>query len=513
MVCPLRAALHAHPPHALLAYFHPVKPFQARVVHPEYIWGGSGPCFPEAGERVTTGTRHRGFTRRRPASDRTFRPDAHPLHNTYHETGLSAMKKLLLSVTVALIGLTVWGHDASPAQYRQSLDLTLGEYGVSFGNSERTTGVRFNYRDDGRVQRVRGLNATLWIPYELEAMESTVYGVSLGLPATGGGGLHGLSAGPAGVGVRGSITGIQLGGFGVVGGRNLSGVSASGLATVAGDRLSGIGVSSGVVIAGEAVSGLAAGGLTVIGGDRLTGLALSSGAVISGGSISGISVAGLANIAGENRSGIGAGGLTAIAVDDWSGAGVGGLVTIAGGHMRGLGAGGLTVIGGDGLSGVALSAGGNVSGRNITGVTMAGLGNVARRELNIISVAGVGSAAGRQMNGLHVAGGALVAPQMNGAAVATTVVSTDTASGMFIAPAYFRVGGFEETGGEMFARHGTMKGVSISAVNDIRGLQHGVTIGLVNVARELRGVQLGLINYAGNNPAWARVLPVLNANL
>jgi hypothetical protein len=60
---------------------------------------------------------------------------------------------------------------------------------------------------------------------------------------------------------------------------------------------------------------------------------------------------------------------------------------------------------------------------------------------------------------------------------------------------------------------GPLRGVSVSAYNDIRGPQRGLTVGLYNYARELRGVQLGIINVARNNPAWARVLPGVNLNL
>jgi hypothetical protein len=53
----------------------------------------------------------------------------------------------------------------------------------------------------------------------------------------------------------------------------------------------------------------------------------------------------------------------------------------------------------------------------------------------------------------------------------------------------------------------------VSAVTDVRGIQHGVTIALYNYARVLRGVQLGLLNWAQNNPAPFRLLPLLNLHL
>jgi hypothetical protein len=55
-----------------------------------------------------------------------------------------------------------------------------------------------------------------------------------------------------------------------------------------------------------------------------------------------------------------------------------------------------------------------------------------------------------------------------------------------------------------------LEGASIGVYNRVVGSQVGLAIGLVNYAKELHGLQLGLINIAGNNRGLARVLPVLN---
>jgi len=52
----------------------------------------------------------------------------------------------------------------------------------------------------------------------------------------------------------------------------------------------------------------------------------------------------------------------------------------------------------------------------------------------------------------------------------------------------------------------------VSAFNQIRGLQAGITIGLLNVARRLKGIQIGVLNIARNNPPPFRVLPIINAH-
>jgi hypothetical protein len=46
----------------------------------------------------------------------------------------------------------------------------------------------------------------------------------------------------------------------------------------------------------------------------------------------------------------------------------------------------------------------------------------------------------------------------------------------------------------------------------VKGEQFGLSLGLLNFAWELNGVQIGLINYAGNNPKGLRLLPFFNKN-
>ncbi|MCB0305577.1 MAG: hypothetical protein KDI38_17580, partial [Calditrichaeota bacterium] len=57
---------------------------------------------------------------------------------------------------------------------------------------------------------------------------------------------------------------------------------------------------------------------------------------------------------------------------------------------------------------------------------------------------------------------------------------------------------------------GRLEGLSASAFNRVRGEQVGVSIGFLNYARHLKGVQFGVINYARNNPKFLRILPLIN---
>ena len=106
--------------------------------------------------------------------------------------------------------------------------------------------------------------------------------------------------------------------------------------------------------------------------------------------------------------------------------------------------------------------------------------------------------AGRELKGVAIGGVGVGAPRITGLMIAGIGVGAEQARGVVIAPAYFKV----EPGG-------MMRGVSVSAFNDIRGRQHGLTIGLLNIADELHGVQIGLINIARNKRSFS-VLPFVN---
>jgi hypothetical protein len=49
----------------------------------------------------------------------------------------------------------------------------------------------------------------------------------------------------------------------------------------------------------------------------------------------------------------------------------------------------------------------------------------------------------------------------------------------------------------------------LSAVNTVGGKQTGLSIGLINYAKSLRGLQLGLINIVGEGKG-PRILPIAN---
>jgi hypothetical protein len=100
---------------------------------------------------------------------------------------------------------------------------------------------------------------------------------------------------------------------------------------------------------------------------------------------------------------------------------------------------------------------------------------------------------------LSIAGVGVGGPALSGIVIAGIGAGTVDFNGAAIAPFYFRI-----------ENEGSMRGVSVSAFNRISGVQHGLTIGIVNLAEELRGVQIGVINIARSNPSGRRVLPIVN---
>ena len=55
--------------------------------------------------------------------------------------------------------------------------------------------------------------------------------------------------------------------------------------------------------------------------------------------------------------------------------------------------------------------------------------------------------------------------------------------------------------------------MSVGAYNRVRGTQVGLSIGIYNSARVLKGVQIGVLNRARNNKPPFRWLPILNVHL
>ncbi|HKL87814.1 MAG TPA: hypothetical protein VJ884_02340, partial [Salinibacter sp.] len=145
-----------------------------------------------------------------------------------------------LLLTVMLMGTLLLqpnaaAQDSAPSE-GPAVNLTVGTVGLSIGDSRRVTGLRFNYRDR-YLDRVHGLNLTLWRPYDDAG--GTINGIAVGLPLTGGDQLRGISIG-AGLMAQTALQGISVGILGVGSDGRLGGIGLGGIGIGAGDRLHGL---------------------------------------------------------------------------------------------------------------------------------------------------------------------------------------------------------------------------------------------------------------------------------
>lgn len=180
-------------------------------------------------------------------------------------------------------------------------------------------------------------------------------------------------------------------------------------------------------------------------------------------------------------TGFGTGGFGVGASDDLRGIFLAPVGAGAGGRVRGI------VIGG-----VGAGAGDDIDGLFIGGVG-AGAGGDARGVL----LGGIGGGVGGNLTGIAAGGIGVGSPRLDGGFAALVVGARD-ARAVVIAPALFKI-----------ERDGSFRGVSVSAVNYVRGQVSGLNLGVVNYARSVSGVQVGVINIIADNEAH-RFLPLLN---
>ena len=328
------------------------------------------------------------------------------------------------------------------AGFAQGVGVPTKRAGLGFGNLTRFTGIRFNFADRN-VERITGVNVTIWQSKHSEDQVGDVNGISLGLPmAMGHDNQNGITLGLLGAAATGNLNGINIGGLGVGAGQSVRGFNFGGL---------GIG---------------------------------------SGGDLTGITIGGLGAGAGNNVTGISLGGLGLGAGGDVKGITLGGLGVGAGGDLTGLNFGGAGLGAGGNVTGISASLGGIGAGGIVRGITIAGLG--------------IG--AGEELTGVNIAGLALGSPKVKGFSIAAVVGGLEV-KGITVAPAFFRVGAGKK---DEVQEEGIMTGVAASAYNRVLGEQRGVTFGVVNYARRIKGAQFGLINIVRENPRGLRVLPFFN---
>lgn len=422
------------------------------------------------------------------------------------------------AVLLAVLSLLFWGRQA-----RAAVDLTVRNVGLSLGNSPRLTGLRINAVDD-QVQSVDGLSLTLWNPGKNPAAAHrglsvgligpkarTIDGLALGgLGAVAHHRLAGLAAATFGVGTdhlwggaaglalveaRKSLVGAALAGYAVDAPGRVWGVAASGWRTRVGPAVGVVfggglseaesvrGLQAGSVTTTRSLAGLAV-GLVFAGSDHLTGIVASPLLVVAE-RMRGVALGLGGAVVVDTSLGLGVGGLGLFVGPDFTGAALAAGFAGSSGRARGLLVGGIGGYAQDRFDGLAVSLGGLGSHGSLRGIALAGLVTSAADSITGVAT-GLGFVrAGRRIHGLALGGVTCLAPEVVG-------VSTGLFNGAMV----------QEVNLEDF--------LVIDRANE----RHtGLAIGLVNYTRELRGVQLGLLNWAGNNPPWLRLLPIVNVHI
>ncbi|MBW3534726.1 MAG: hypothetical protein KY453_05835 [Gemmatimonadetes bacterium] len=313
----------------------------------------------------------------------------------------------------------------------QGVKIAVGDVGLGIGDVPRLDGLRLNFRDR-HLERVRGVNVTLWEPYE--GARGEVQGLAVGLPLTGARTVEGLAVGAA-VAVEDRFTGIGLAplGFG----------------------------------AGERVRGIALAGLGIGGGGDLEGVMVGGIGLGVGGDIRGVAIGGVGAGGGGDLTGLGVGGVGLGMGGDLTGVAIGGIGVGAGGRVRGLAVGGVGVGVGGGATGVTVGGVGVGSGGELRGLTLAGVGVGAPR-LTGLTVSGIGA-------GAEEARGVVVAPAF------FRIEEGGSLSGVSISA-------FNDI-------QGRQRGLTIGLLNITEEL-HGVQVGLLNIAWNKPSWRvLPLVNY------------------
>ncbi len=401
--------------------------------------------------------------------------------NTTRVKGDLARKLLLISITCASLCASASAQmpadSAAPSPPPRALiNLTANDWGIVIGNAPRVHGLRFNLSDRG-IEQIDGLNVTFWKPRETS--RGVINGVALGLLA------------PA----ARHINGISLGTIATVGESSLRGISAAAIATV----------SEGVI------QGVSAAGIAVIGEQRVTGITAAGIAVISNGKLIGVSASGLATIGRTGLWGVHAAGLATVSEGDAFGVTASGLATVCEGGLHGIGAAGLAIVTEGAVDGVALAGLTTVCDGTMTGIAIAGGVIITEQTIRGLAVGGIALPSRVDDESKRWSLPGIKAREIRGLAVhGMNIQVSRRASGILVSGIHLSGDVLAGIGAAPVIRAGELKGIGAGLVNLGARRQTGIMVGLLNSTPELRGIQVGLLNHAGNNPKGFQWLPGIN---
>jgi len=169
-----------------------------------------------------------------------------------------------------------------------------------------------------------------------------------------------------------------------------------------------------------------------------------------------------------------------------------------------------------GTAGINVAGLANVAQGNMTGLNLSGLATVAQGRIRGISLAGLALVGNGGVSGINLAGLAITSDRAPISGLNLTLGAIETNGPVrWVSFAGYKVDSPHVQGlsiNPIRLKAVDLTGVAIGGYNRVEGVQRGLAIGIFNWARELRGVQIGLLNYAGNNEPSFRLLPILNAH-
>lgn len=159
----------------------------------------------------------------------------------------------------------------------------------------------------------------------------------------------------------------------------------------------------------------------------------------------------------------------------------------------------------------------NTAAKTSNGISVGLIANLDYKN-NGLSLGGIVNSAYGGRSGISIGGLFLNSPfgKINGIGLSSLWLSGDTLNGIFISTAISGSGSKEikRANGVFIGLLGVtaseIKGVCIASLLVRSESQKGLTIALINKTNRLNGVQIGLLNYAGNNPNGLKWLPVIN---
>jgi hypothetical protein len=261
------------------------------------------------------------------------------------------------------------------------------------------------------------------------------------------------------------------------------------------------GLSLGLIPGGAYLRGIQLGILGVSAEKSATGINIGGLGIGAGENLIGLNIGGIGAGTGGNMTGLNVGGIGVGAGGNMTGINIGGIGAGSGDNVTGINFGGIGIGAGQNLTGITVGGIGAGSGENMTGINIAGLGLGAGKRLSGINLSGFAAGAGERIAGLTICGLAAGAKEINGLTLGGLAVGGEILKGIHLAGGMVHV-----------VKDGRLTGFAASPFNYIRGSQIGLSIGIVNYAFRVNGIQLGLINIVRDNPKYLKVLPVFNTS-